>query len=155
MKHNFHSGAALMREHQHGALVTPINELFDAFFGAGMGQVVGSDEVRGVMPRVNITDSPDAFTLHMLAPGFTKAELNVNVETNLLTIKAAHKPIALKEGERWTRREFGPSAIQRSFRLPEGVNAEGIRAEHVDGVLSVTLPKREESKPKTFAVHIG
>lgn len=155
MKHNCHSGVALMRDRQHGALATPINELFDAFFATGMGQVIGSDEVRGIMPRVNITDSPDAFTLHMLAPGFSKAELNVNVENNMLTIKAGHKSTVLKENERWTRREFGRSAIERSFRLPEGVNVEAIRAEHNDGILTVTLPKREESKPKTFAVNIG
>jgi HSP20 family protein len=155
MKHNCQSGVALMRDRQHGALVTPINELFDAFFGAGIGQAVGSDEIRGITPRVNIIDSPGAFTLQLLAPGFAKDELTVKVENNMLVIKADSKTSTLKENERWNRREFGRNALRRSFRLPEGIQTEAISAEHVDGILTVTLPKHEEAKPKAFSVSIG
>ena len=155
MKHNCQSGVALMRDRQHGALVTPINELFDAFFGAGIGQAVGSDEIRGITPRVNIIESPSAFTLQLLAPGFAKDELTVNVENNTLVVTAESKNSTLKENERWNRREFGLKNLRRTFRLPEGIRTESISAEHVDGILTVTLHKHEESKPKAFAVNIG
>ena len=55
---------------------------------------------------------------------------------------------------RWTRREFARSAFERSFVLPQSVQADAIKAEYVNGVLQLTIPKSEEAKPKMRTISI-
>jgi len=73
----------------------------------------------------------------------------------MLTISAEKKSTDLKENERFTRREFNFNAFTRSFTLPETVNAEGIKAELVNGVLHLELPKTEKAKPRTREISIS
>jgi HSP20 family protein len=137
-----------------GAL-SPFNELVNEFFGRDIGQLLGQDEARRFVPAVNIIEREDAFELRISAPGFGKDELKLNVEADTLTISGEHKVEDLKENERYTRREFMHSAFSRSFRLPETVNAEGISAEHVNGMLHVRIPKAEAAKPKAREISIN
>jgi HSP20 family protein len=104
---------------------------------------------------VNIIEREGGYELRMLAPGFTKEDLKLSMENEVLTISAEKKVEDLKENERYTRREFSHSAFTRSFRLPETVNAEGIKAEYQNGVLQVHIPKAEAVKPKTREISIG
>ncbi|MBS1582500.1 MAG: Hsp20/alpha crystallin family protein [Bacteroidetes bacterium] len=135
--------------------MTPFHDLFNGFFGRDIAQFQGSDDLYRSIPRVNIVEGADGFHLHLLAPGFTKEDLKLNVEDLTLTISAEKKQEGLEENARWTRREFGHSAFKRSFRLPDNVKVDAISAEHVNGVLHVTIPKAEESKPKSVTISIG
>lgn len=138
-----------------GALLTPFNEFVNEFFGRDMGQLLGSDEARRSMPSVNILDRNDGFQLELLAPGFSKQDLKVNVDNDVLTISAETKSESLQENERYTRREFTHHAFSRSFKLPEGVDADQIKAEHVNGVLRLHIPKVQVVKPKAKEIAIG
>lgn len=131
------------------------NDLVNEFFGRDISHFAGHDDVRRSIPSVNIIERENDFHLRMLAPGFSKEDLKLNVEKDMLTISADKKVEELKETERWTRREFGHSAFSRSFRLPEHVNVDGITADLQDGVLLVTIPKTELAKPKSRAINIG
>ncbi len=133
---------------------SPINNLVNEFFGRDISHFTGHDDVRRSVPSVNILERGNDFYLRLLAPGFSKEDLKLNVENDTLTISAEKKVEELKEHERWTRREFGHSAFSRSFRLPEHVNAEGITAEFQNGVLHVSIPKTEVAKPKSRTIDI-
>lgn len=133
---------------------SPINNLVNEFFGRDISHFTGHDDVRRSVPSVNILERGNDFQLRLLAPGFSKEDLKLNVENDTLTISAEKKVEELKENERWTRREFGHSAFSRSFRLPEHVNAECITAEFQNGVLHVSIPKTEVAKPKSRTIDI-
>lgn len=141
-----------MKQRAHG---TPFDELINGFFGRDLSQFVGSNDLHRSTPHVNITESKGAFKLDLLAPGFSKEDLKMNVEDSTLTISAEKKSAAPAEGDRYTRREFAFSAFKRSFRLPETVTVDGIKAEFNNGVLSVSIPKSEPAKPAVREISIA
>lgn len=145
----------LVKHRPHNTLVTPFDEFFNGFFGRDLSHFVGSDDMHRSTPRVNITETKDSFKLDLLAPGFRKEDLKMNVENDTLTISAEKKNEALAEGERFTRREFGFSAFKRSFRLPENVTVDSIKAEFNNGVLTVGIPKSEPAKPAVREISIA
>lgn len=137
------------------SLVTPFDELFSGFFGRDLSHLVGSDDMHRAAPRVNVTETKDGFKLDLLAPGFRKEDLKMNVEDHTLTISAERKNEELAEGERYTRREFGSSAFKRSFGLPENVDTESISAEFINGVLTVSIRRTEPAKPAVREISIA
>lgn len=137
------------------AFISPIGEWVSELLNRDIGQVLGHDDVRRNMPGVNILERDKEFELQLLAPGYAKEDLKISMENDVLTISAEHRKMELKENERWTRREFITNGFNRSFRLPETVNIEGIVAEFNSGVLSVRIPKAEANKPKAREIHIG
>ncbi|MBL7965240.1 MAG: Hsp20/alpha crystallin family protein [Flavobacteriales bacterium] len=128
-------------------LMTPFTDLINEYFGY--------DEAPNRLPSVNIVERAGEFRLDLLAPGYGKDELKLAVENDVLTISAEKKVEDLNENERYTRREYSYNAFTRSFRLPDTVNTEGIKAEFNNGVLHVSIPKREVNKPKSREISIG
>lgn len=117
-------------------------------------------------PAVNILENDAEFRIEVSAPGMKKEDFSIDMEENRLTISAERR-YAHQEGngnekagksknskdnggsnERYTRREFGYSQFSRSFMLPENVDPERIEANYQDGILQLTLPKREEQQRK-------
>lgn len=145
----------LVKHRPQHTIVTPFDELINGFFGRDLSQLVGSDEPSRTAPRVNITESNDGFKLDLLAPGFGKEDIKLNVEDNTLTISAEKKDSTLDENERYTRREFAFQAFKRSFRLPENVMVDRIKAGYANGVLNVDIPKVEPAKPAVREISIG
>ena len=137
-----------------GTFVSPFNDLVNEFFGRDIGQFFGQDDVKRAKPPVNNVERDTDFELRMLAPGFSKQDIKLRVENEVLTISAEKKVEDLKENERFTRREFSHNAFSRSFRLPVTVQMEGIKAEFANGVLHVSIPKAEVAKPRTREIAI-
>jgi|APIni6443716594_1056825.scaffolds.fasta_scaffold109785_2 HSP20 family protein len=101
------------------------------------------------LPAVNIKENEDSFMIEVAAPGLTKDDFKVNLDQNRLTISSEKSEEKNETEEKYTRREFSYQSFQRSFTLPEGtVDGDKIAARYNDGILQVTLPKREEIKPK-------
>ncbi len=102
------------------------------------------------VPAVNIKESETEFAVELAAPGKKKEDFNIEVDENVLTISAEAKNERQEKDEkgRYTRREFSYSSFKRAFTLPETVNEADIKASYEDGVLHITLPKREEALPK-------
>ncbi|PSL34663.1 Hsp20/alpha crystallin family protein [Chitinophaga ginsengisoli] len=98
------------------------------------------------VPAVNISEEKDAFKLSLAAPGMSKADFNVDVDGDMLTISAEKEEKKETKDEKISREEYNYSSFSRSFRLPEGVKKDGISAVYQDGVLKLSLPKKEESK---------
>jgi HSP20 family protein len=146
---------SIVKYRPQSTLVGPFGELVHEFLGRDIGQFFGSDDLKRNVPHVNILERTDGFELQMMAPGYSKQDLKLSMENEILTISAERKKEELKEGERFTRREFLHSSFSRSFRLPESVDAEGIQAEFTDGILRIRIPKAAAAKPKTREISIG
>lgn len=103
------------------------------------------------LPALNVKETDDAFEIEVAAPGMNKNDFKVNLENNLLTITSEKKEEKEEEEEKgcFTRREFSYQSFQRSFTVPETVvEGDKITAKYCEGILCITLPKKEEVKPK-------
>lgn len=101
-------------------------------------------------PAVNIAENNDAFRIEVAAPGLTKEDFKINVEKRMLEI-SSEKTCTKEEGkenERYYRKEFQYTGFKRSFSLPSYVDTDNIKASYKDGILCVTVPKKEEAKDK-------
>lgn len=122
-------------------------DLVDEFFGRDF--LGNFDEQTGVnMPAVNIIEEKDDFSIEVAAPGLDKKDFKIDLDHNVLTISSEKKDEKKEEDKKFMRREFSYTSFKRSFTLPNTVDAEKIEAKHKDGVLSITMPKKEEAKEK-------
>lgn len=101
------------------------------------------------LPAVNVKEDNDNFMIEVAAPGMTKEDFSINYDNGRLTVGSERKNEKKNEDENFTRREFSYQSFQRSFNVPENViSGDKISANYKDGILIITLPKREEVKPK-------
>lgn len=103
-------------------------------------------------PAVNVWSSDDDVVVTAEVPGVDPADINLSVVRDTLTLEGERKPLELKDGETFDRRERGYGRFSRSIRLPFEVENEKVSAEARDGVLRVTLPRKEETKPRKIEV---
>ena len=103
---------------------------------------------------VNISENEQAYVLELNVPGRNKEDFKLNVENGLLTISYEKKAEAEDKAQKFVRKEFTFSSFKRSFSLDEKINADAIEAKYENGILTVTLPKKEEVKnsPKQISV---
>ncbi|UCE94215.1 MAG: Hsp20/alpha crystallin family protein [Flavobacteriaceae bacterium] len=121
----------------------------DEFFGEELGNVKTSNFNKGLStPKVNISENEDAYTLYMAVPGFKKSDFVIDVEDEILSIAMEVKKEDEQKEENYSRKEYEYSSFKRSFTLPETVEDEKIEAAYTDGILSISIPKKEEAKPK-------
>ena len=125
---------------------TSLNSFFDNLFNHSLSDFVGSDFTFS-QPSVNIIDNEDAFSLELATPGLSKSDISIELNKNQLII-SAKKEAEEKSDEVQTRREYNYSSFTRNFHLPVTVESENIEASYKNGVLLVTLPKKEEAKAK-------
>lgn len=118
-----------------------------AFPFAGLNKFLKDDfltaDFFAVHPPVNIHETTGSFTVDVMAPGFSKEDFKITVEEKALTISAEKKQEAKNENEKQVRREFTSKSFKRSFTLNEQVDEAGIHAKYENGILKVTLPKKQ------------
>ena len=101
------------------------------------------------LPAVNIKETDHDYMIEVAAPGMKKEDFKVNYDNGRLTIASEKKKEDEERSGTYTRMEYSYQSFQRSFTVPETlVNGEKIGAKYSDGILHVTLPKRDEIKPK-------
>ncbi len=101
------------------------------------------------LPSVNIKENNDEFKVEVAAPGFDKGDFKLELNHDLLTISSEKKvEHETKEGEQFTKREFSYQSFSRSFTLPNTADGERIEANYENGILRVSIPKKEEAKPR-------
>ncbi|MDH4460121.1 MAG: Hsp20/alpha crystallin family protein [Flectobacillus sp.] len=112
------------------------------------------------LPAVNISESETAYLLELAAPGLNKEDFKLNVQANRLVISA--KKEAVKEQEekaensvKYTRKEFSFTDFQRAFTLPKNVDVSKVEATYTNGILTVSVPKKEEEKVKSFEIAVA
>jgi HSP20 family protein len=106
-------------------------------------------ETNTTLPSVNIKEGEDSYEVDMAAPGFEKDDFRIELSHDILTISSEKKvENETKKGQEFTRREFSYQSFNRSFTLPNTVDSEKISAKYKNGILTVTIPKKEEAKIK-------
>jgi HSP20 family protein len=123
----------------------PWNEWFDN--GGLWGRVMN-------IPAVNITENKDEYKVALAVPGMKKDDFKIDVDGNMLTISSEKEENKEEKDKKFTRKEYNYSSFSRSFTLPDEVNKEKIEAKYEEGVLKISLPRREEAK-KNIAKHIA
>ncbi len=105
-------------------------------------------------PAVDIYETDDAIILEAELPGMNEKDIEVKIEDNVLTIRGERKFEEERNEENYYRMERFYGTFQRSFTLPPNVDTEKVKAEYKKGILKVTLPKKEQAKPKQIKIEV-
>jgi HSP20 family protein len=103
-------------------------------------------------PSVDIYENKDQIVLEAELPGMNQEDFDLSIENNIITLRGERKFEKTEESDNYHRVERSYGAFTRSFTLPQTVSGEGATAEYNNGVLRVTLPKREETKARRIQV---
>ncbi len=125
---------------------------FDNFEKAHQGLTNGSD---GKAPSVNIIENDNSFVLEVAAPGVKKDEFKINLDNQVLTISREVEEAKEENTENYTRREFVYGNFSRSFTLPKSIKFDTITADYNEGILSISLPKKEEEAKLTRQIDVS
>jgi len=101
-----------------------------------------------LIPSANITENDKDFSIELAAPGLEKKDFKIEVQDGVLSISAEKKEEKSEENKNYRRREFSYDSFSRSFTLPENSVSEKIDAKYENGVLHLTLPKKEVTVSK-------
>jgi len=131
-------------------LFPSVPSFFDDFFTRDLFDFSSTNNVYGSsLPAVNIKEDENQFAVEVAAPGLNKDDFKIEIENDVLTLSSEKEVSDEAADSSYKRREFRYASFRRTFALPENlVDADKIEAIYKDGVLNVTLPKREEAKPK-------
>jgi len=131
-----------------------INRLFDNFFRGGPAWEEGELAPSAWLPAVDVAEQENEFLVKVELPGVNKDDVKITLQNNVLTVKGEKKQEKEAKGVDYHRVERSYGSFCRSFTLPSTVKADRIDASYKDGILSVTLPKAEEAKPKQIEVKV-
>jgi len=141
--------------------VSPLQRLLtlhgqlDNLFHCAWGQADGSGfEFVSSAPALDLFEEKDSFTVKVELPGMKKEDIAISLDDGVLTVSGERKANTPPDGATFVRRETTPGRFERNVTLPSRVDAEKIKAAYTDGVLSITLPRAEEAKPKQIPVDI-
>lgn len=126
------------------------NNLFESLFNDSFI----SDRLTSRVPAVNIAETSDAYQIELAAPGLEKGDFKINVDKDVLTISAEKKTESVDGDKKYSKREYSYTSFTRSFTLPESIDHNKIDANYKDGVLNVTVGKKEEAKVASRLIEV-
>lgn len=132
------------------SLQEQVNRLFESSFSHQGDQ----STLTAWAPAVDVYETENELVIKADLPEISEKDLDVRVENNTMTIRGERKFEQKVREDNYLRMERAYGSFSRSFSLPNTVNTEQIQAEYKDGVLTVTLPKRAESKPKQVKISV-
>jgi HSP20 family protein len=133
------------------SLQDEVNRLFENSFPGNRGD---NSALTTWAPAVDIYETENELVLKADLPDINEKDLDIRVENNMLTVRGERKFEQNVKEDNYLRIERTYGAFSRSFGLPNTVNTEAIKAEYKNGVLTVELPKRAESKPKQVKINV-
>jgi HSP20 family protein len=131
-------------------LESQVGRMLNDFFGRSQ-----ESNLTAWAPAVDIFESEHELVVKADLPDVKPEELDIRVENNILTIRGERKFEKKVDEKNYLRVERAYGSFARSFSLANTVNSEAIKADYKDGVLTLTIPKREEAKPKQIKVNVG
>jgi HSP20 family protein len=138
-----------------GSLQERINRMFEETMKA-LSLTVGEGFERGTWtPAVDIYETEDSFVVRADLPGVSKDDIQVEIKDNTLTLKGEKKFEEKVSRDNYIRVERAYGTFVRSFTLPQNVDADKIKAKYKEGVLELTIPKKEEAKLKQIRVEVS
>lgn len=106
------------------------------------------------MPAIDVAETDDEYVVKVELPGVNKDDVRITVQENILTVRGEKKRENERKESNFHRVERSYGSFQRSFTLPTTVRADKIDATYKEGLLTITLPKAEEAKPKAIDVKV-
>jgi HSP20 family protein len=131
-----------------------LDNVFNDILGRGWGSEEGL-ATGAWIPQVDVFETADSIVLKADLPEVKKSDVDISIQNNTLTLKGERKMERESKENQVYRMERSYGTFSRSFSLPPTVDSERAEAEFADGVLTLTLPKREESKPKQIKVKVN
>ncbi|MGZ3756770.1 MAG: Hsp20/alpha crystallin family protein [Mucilaginibacter sp.] len=105
-----------------------------------------SEKLVNKVPAVNIAETTNEFEVELAVPGLKKEDFKINLDKNVLSISADKKTETVDENKKFSKREYSYQSFTRSFTLPETADHSKIEADYTDGILKLTIAKKEEAK---------
>ncbi|MGH9363545.1 MAG: Hsp20/alpha crystallin family protein [Thermoanaerobaculia bacterium] len=127
----------------------PFYRLFESLFNQDQGEDLGT---RTWAPPVDVAETDEAFIVKAELPGMNREDLDITLENNVLRISGERKFERDEKKENYHRIERSYGAFSRAFALPSQVDSERVEASFKDGVLTVTVPKAAQARPRKIAV---
>jgi HSP20 family protein len=124
----------------------------DRFMEEALGSWGRGENLHEWFPVTDVSETPESLTLRLEVPGLSRDQLKISVENNTLTVRGEKKQETSSEDETFHRTERSFGAFERSFTLPPYVDTDTVKASLHDGVLAVTLPRREEAKAREISI---
>jgi HSP20 family protein len=131
-----------------------LQDQINRLFNEGFGRTSEEGSITSWAPAVDIFETEHELVVKADLPDIKPEELDIRVENNILTIRGERKFEKKVTEDKYLRVERSYGSFSRSFSLANTVNPEAIKAEYKNGVLSLTIPKREEAKPKQIKVNV-
>jgi HSP20 family protein len=130
------------------------NDVFESFFNA---DPFLSKSTLNRNPAVNIAENENEFLIELAAPGLKKEDFKINLEQDMLSVSAESKEekAELDEAKKYNRLEYNYSSFLRTFTLPETADHAKISAEYKEGILYITIAKKEEAKIQSREILIS
>ena len=125
------------------------NRLVNPFFSDVynlLNDSVLTEKFGTVAPAVNISESENQFEVELAVPGLKKEDFKINLEKDVLSVSADKKTETVDENKKFSKREYSYNSFTRSFTLPESADHSKIEADYTDGILKLTIAKKEEAK---------
>ncbi|HEX5832618.1 MAG TPA: Hsp20/alpha crystallin family protein [Pyrinomonadaceae bacterium] len=131
-----------------------LQEEVNRLFSTNLSRSFGDEGIgRGAWaPSVDIYENKDQIVLEAELPGMKQEDFDLSIENNVITLRGERKFEKVDETDNYHRVERSYGSFTRSFTLPQTVSAEGATADYSNGVLRVTLPKREETKARRIEI---
>jgi HSP20 family protein len=132
-----------------------MNRLFSSFFDTPTNAGNANGITRRWIPAMDLVETREHFVLKADLPGMTENDISVEVENNVLTISGERKTEHEAEAEGYYRIERASGAFSRSLTLPEGIDADAVKARFEGGVLEVRVPKPLDVQPRRVQIGLG
>jgi len=107
------------------------------------------------LPAVNVAEKENEYSIEVAAPGYKKDDFKISVNNDVLTISAEAKAENKEGGKEYTRQEYSYNSFSRSFRLPDNVKDDAIKAKYEDGMLKLNLPKSSTNVKASKEIQIS
>jgi HSP20 family protein len=133
---------------------TTLQEQFNRVFGDVVGRTGEESNLTPWAPEVDIYETENELVVKADLPDVNPQDLDIRVENNILTIRGERKFDKKVNEDNYLRIERSYGSFSRSFSLANSVKSEAIRADYQNGVLTLSIPKREEAKPKQIKVNV-
>lgn len=144
---------SLIKFKQHAPVGNNLDNFFNDFFE---GEFNPRKMTRTAsLPAANVKENDKSFHIELAAPGMKKEDFKIELNVDLLTIKAEKSEDKEEKNERFTKREFNFTSFERSFRLPENIDFENIMARYESGILALEVPKAEIEEEKVRQIAIN
>jgi HSP20 family protein len=112
----------------------------------------GSTSGSSTYPLMNVYDDKDTILVTAELPGLTKEQVNITFSDGILTVSGKQQHLAKTKGMTVVRKERSEGDFEKTLRIPIKIKQDAIKASFSNGILSITMPKAEEVKPKTIAI---